>query len=800
MHMRWFTLICTLLPHLAWAQGATIATPAPWQSFGLTGTLSVSSTSDRVLVDGIAGANPLPLSIKACNTGSVALFAKAGNSAVTATTATGTLIAPGICVPLAIPANATYVAAVTTASTTTLSVQAGTGTIVAGVPGAGGGGSCASLGGDVTGTCTANTVSKIDAVPILATGTGFTIITQNLAADGNLAIGEEQTRAGYTGVEGTFGGDRAGGAFNGAANANTAWGHNSCGISWASVTGVVATVPTGSYNSCFGNDAGRDIWGAASGNTIAGQHAGTAVGGNNNSIYGSGAGGLDDVGTTYANISLFGYQVGTTTLNSGTHVLLAGTSSSCDTPAPGSSNMIILCAGGGAVISATGTDTPLTSTVTDAGALAVNGGAGAVTVATNQAQASGGTTLLPFASTSGLSVGQLLSVQSSASIPFGDTIASIVSTSQVTLTGNGVSNSGQKIVTTTATAGTAVGQQCTDTTTPTAIGAGNVIASIQAGVSITMTSNLVASTGASDSITCNPVVTLAKATTAAIASGTSIVFLTNHSAPSTASSSYVNGDVTVSGNLLTGRSIVSANGATNSLLIGNDTGNSAFSMIGFDGGLNDQNNAGIIGGANADLYFNVNTGQTYHWKVRTDVMTLTSTALSLLNSLNLSVGGAVTVTGSNANTNISPTGTSTVTLGPPAGQLVFANLSTGTNADTLCLSAGGVVLIQAAACTISSLRFKNVRGDYFAGLDTIRRLDPIVFTMKPGEKANADWNYDKPQIGLSAENVAAIEPRCAIYEQDGRTPKSYRQECLIAVLVAAVKEQQQQIAELRRVR
>ncbi len=33
-------------------------------------------------------------------------------------------------------------------------------------------------------------------------------------------------------------------------------------------------------------------------------------------------------------------------------------------------------------------------------------------------------------------------------------------------------------------------------------------------------------------------------------------------------------------------------------------------------------------------------------------------------------------------------------------------LTTGTNADFLCLSSGGVVLLQTSACTISSLRFK----------------------------------------------------------------------------------------------
>ena len=128
----------------------------------------------------------------------------------------------------------------------------------------------------------------------------------------------------------------------------------------------------------------------------------------------------------------------------------------------------------------------------------------------------------------------------------------------------------------------------------------------------------------------------------------------------------------------------------------------------------------------------------------------------------------------------------------------FPGVTTGTNADFVCMAAGGVLTLQTTACTISSMRFKNLIDGYrFGALDTLTRLEPIVFTMKPMEKPNPDANYDRPQIGLSAENVAAIEPRCAIYEDDGVTPKSYRQECLIAVLVAGMQAQQREIEALK---
>lgn len=125
------------------------------------------------------------------------------------------------------------------------------------------------------------------------------------------------------------------------------------------------------------------------------------------------------------------------------------------------------------------------------------------------------------------------------------------------------------------------------------------------------------------------------------------------------------------------------------------------------------------------------------------------------------------------------------------GGMKNANLSTGTNADTVCLAADGTFLVQAASCTISSIRFKTLHADLVpsprTSLADIMRLRPATFTMKPAAHPNPDINYAAMQDGLTAENVAAVMPRCAIYEQDGVTPKSYRQECVIANLVGAVQ-------------
>jgi hypothetical protein len=150
-------------------------------------------------------------------------------------------------------------------------------------------------------------------------------------------------------------------------------------------------------------------------------------------------------------------------------------------------------------------------------------------------------------------------------------------------------------------------------------------------------------------------------------------------------------------------------------------------------------------------------------------------------------GGSLYLTGLTAYGAIS--GASTVT---------FTGLGTGSNADFLCLSPSGQVLIQASACTISSRRFKRDIAPWSdnAALADVLALEPVSFTLKEGE-TNPDKNAARPQRGLIAEQVAAADPQLAVYEEDLQTPKSYRQEALIAALVGAVRAQQAEIAALQ---
>ena len=131
------------------------------------------------------------------------------------------------------------------------------------------------------------------------------------------------------------------------------------------------------------------------------------------------------------------------------------------------------------------------------------------------------------------------------------------------------------------------------------------------------------------------------------------------------------------------------------------------------------------------------------------------------------------------------------------GSVTFSGVTTGTNADFVCMATGGVLTLQTSACTISSARFKDhivrYRSRASAAIDA---LEVASFTMRPRELPNKDPNFGTRQVGLIAENVAEVAPECAIYEDDMRTPKSYRQECVIALLVKATQEQQAKIARL----
>lgn len=124
-----------------------------------------------------------------------------------------------------------------------------------------------------------------------------------------------------------------------------------------------------------------------------------------------------------------------------------------------------------------------------------------------------------------------------------------------------------------------------------------------------------------------------------------------------------------------------------------------------------------------------------------------------------------------------------------SGQLYDTALTTGTNADFVCVSSAGQFLIQASACTISQRSLKtNIQ--LLEDASPVLKLNVESFQFKQSVIPNHDPNFTHPQVGLIADNVAAVVPECAVYEDDMKTPKSYRPECIMALGVKVLQDHQ----------
>ncbi len=102
----------------------------------------------------------------------------------------------------------------------------------------------------------------------------------------------------------------------------------------------------------------------------------------------------------------------------------------------------------------------------------------------------------------------------------------------------------------------------------------------------------------------------------------------------------------------------------------------------------------------------------------------------------------------------------------------------GGGTTTLCLNSSQVVSL----CS-SSLRYKTNLAPFRAGLNLVNRLQPLTFDWKDGGMHD---------LGLGAEEVAAIEPLLVTYNKDGQI-EGVKYDRLGVVLLNAVKEQQAQI-------
>ena len=138
------------------------------------------------------------------------------------------------------------------------------------------------------------------------------------------------------------------------------------------------------------------------------------------------------------------------------------------------------------------------------------------------------------------------------------------------------------------------------------------------------------------------------------------------------------------------------------------------------------------------------------------------------------IGFGTTVTASNM-VQIGRVALDTVAIG------AFA---TPTAMTPVCINNQGVF----TNCTASSLSYKENVQPFRQGLNLIQRLRPVTFNWKEGRA---------PDLGLIAEDVAAVEPLLATHNSKGEV-EGVKYTQLNVVLINAVKEQQAQIRQQQR--
>ena len=209
-----------------------------------------------------------------------------------------------------------------------------------------------------------NTLIGAETTPSTSVGSdliaiGFTAIASasRTTLSNTVAIGTRAGNALQTGTAGVFIGTDAG-------KVQTASG-NSIGIGFAAL--IAATTVTDTV--AIGRAAGAAAVSSFN-NTFVGHSSGTGTTGNNNVAVGSHA--LEAVGAAVNSVAvghnagnkytgnaalILGPQVASTTLTTGTNVILIGTNNACDTPASGTPNYMAIASGATAIMTATATTT-----------------------------------------------------------------------------------------------------------------------------------------------------------------------------------------------------------------------------------------------------------------------------------------------------------------------------------------------------------------------------------------------------------------------------------------------------------
>lgn len=141
------------------------------------------------------------------------------------------------------------------------------------------------------------------------------------------------------------------------------------------------------------------------------------------------------------------------------------------------------------------------------------------------------------------------------------------------------------------------------------------------------------------------------------------------------------------------------------------------------------------------------------------------------------------------------TGGAVVKLG---GKVYLPSVGGGTAYAAVCITSAGLLIIDTGANCFGSQRklkenFADVSGA--TAMSDLLALKPTQFNFKATTSPNRDPNATATQYGFIAEDVAAVDPKLAVYTDDMKTPKSWRVQSVLALLVKATQDQQKTVQE-----
>jgi len=127
----------------------------------------------------------------------------------------------------------------------------------------------------------------------------------------------------------------------------------------------------------------------------------------------------------------------------------------------------------------------------------------------------------------------------------------------------------------------------------------------------------------------------------------------------------------------------------------------------------------------------------------------------------------------------------TSTVGNGLGNFRLTPSATVTGDVSVCWQSGNA-LTQGSVCGTSLAAYKTAIQPLEHGLDYLMRMNPVTFA----------WKSDgRPDLGMIADEVAAIDPLLGAYRADGSL-YNFRDRPVLAILVKAVQEMEAQIKTL----